>query len=104
MAANAPIVGTGIWTLISGSGTITSPNNPSTTITGLAIGTNIFQWTISNLSCANSTSTMAIIVKDDPTIANAGMNQTLCISSPTTTMTANNATVGTGIWILVSGS
>src|SRR5258708_27271298 len=46
MSANTSTVGTGVWTLISGSGTITSPNNPSTTITGLAIGTNIFQWTI----------------------------------------------------------
>ncbi|MBP7808023.1 MAG: hypothetical protein KA163_01905, partial [Bacteroidia bacterium] len=104
MAANIPLVGNGAWTLLSGSGTITNSLSPITTITGLAVGTNIFQWEISNAPCAPSNATVAIIVNDVPTISSAGSNQTLCISSPNTFMTANTATIGTGVWTLVSGS
>ncbi|MBK7668065.1 MAG: hypothetical protein IPJ32_12460 [Sphingobacteriaceae bacterium] len=104
MNANFPAVGTGVWTLVSGSGVITNSLLPTTTITGLALGTNVFAWTISNAPCLASTATVAIIVNDIPTVSNAGTSQTLCISSPTTAMTANTATVGTGVWTLVSGS
>jgi hypothetical protein len=31
----------GSWTRISGTGTITSPNNPNSTITGLGVGLNL---------------------------------------------------------------
>lgn len=44
---------TGQWTLVSGSGTITTANSPTTTVTGLGIGANVFQWTVSNGPCAN---------------------------------------------------
>jgi hypothetical protein len=33
MAGNTPLVGTGLWTLVSGSGTITTPTSPTTTVT-----------------------------------------------------------------------
>ena len=85
MAANSPIVGTGLWTLVSGSGSIITPTSPSTNIFGLGVGTNVFAWTISNAPCASSSSTLAIEVKDLPTNSNAGPTQTLCISNPNTT-------------------
>ena len=34
----------GTWTLISGAGTITNPNSPTTTVTGLGMGVNTFRW------------------------------------------------------------
>ncbi|WP_028526834.1 MopE-related protein [Runella limosa] len=55
MTANAPTIGTGAWSLVSGSGTITTPGSPSTTITNLGVGANIFRWTISNATCTAST-------------------------------------------------
>ncbi|MBK7668066.1 MAG: hypothetical protein IPJ32_12465 [Sphingobacteriaceae bacterium] len=42
MNANFPSVGTGAWTLVSGTGVITNSLLPTTTITGLALGTNVF--------------------------------------------------------------
>lgn len=46
---------TGTWSLISGTGTIASPNSPSSTVTGLTLGDNVFQWTTTNGTCsANS--------------------------------------------------
>ncbi|MCU0431414.1 MAG: hypothetical protein MUF42_15730, partial [Cytophagaceae bacterium] len=45
---------TGSWTLVSGTGTITTPSSPTTTITGLALGDNIFRWTITKGSCTSN--------------------------------------------------
>ncbi len=42
---------TGEWSLISGSGQISDINSPSTGITELAIGENVFLWTVSNGNC-----------------------------------------------------
>lgn len=104
LAGNTPTVGTGTWTLISGSGTITTPSSPTSGVTGLGVGTNTFRWTVSNPPCASSTDDISIIVKDIPTIANAGPDQTICISANSTTLAGNNPTVGTGTWTLVSGT
>jgi len=45
------IVGTGTWTVVSGSGTFADPNSNSTAVTGLTGGINEFQWTVSNSLC-----------------------------------------------------
>lgn len=47
-----PVGMTGTWTVVTGPGTITSPNTASTGVTGLVPGTNTtFRWTISNGTC-----------------------------------------------------
>jgi gliding motility-associated-like protein len=104
MAGNTPTVGTGTWTLVSGTGTITTPNSPSTTVTGLGLGVNTFQWTISNGVCPPSASTMTITVDDAPTPSSAGPDQSLCIDTPSTIFAGNNPVVGTGTWTVFSGS
>ena len=50
LAGNTPTVGTGIWSLVSGSGTITTPSSPSSGVTGLGVGANTFRWTIDRKS------------------------------------------------------
>ena len=60
LAGNTPSVGTGTWTLESGSGSITSPNSPTSTVTGLGAGANVFRWTISNPPCTDSWSEVTI--------------------------------------------
>lgn len=62
MAANTATVGTGMWTLVSGTGTITNPASPTSTVTGLALGANVFQWTITNAPCPASSSQVTITV------------------------------------------
>src|SRR5690606_40396180 len=39
MSANTPVVGTGMWTVVSGTANITNPTSPPTTITGAPAGT-----------------------------------------------------------------
>jgi len=102
IAANTPTLGSGVWTLISGSGTISNPNSPITVVNGLGTGANVFQWTISNAPCPPSTSQVTITSVTPPTTANAGTNQTVCAT--TATLAGNTATVGNGVWTLISGS
>lgn len=102
LAGNAPAVGTGTWTLVSGTGTITTPSSPSSGVTGLAVGTNVFRWTTSNGVCATSTSDVTITVDEAPTVAIAGQDQSIC--ADTTSLIGNVPTVGTGQWTLISGS
>jgi gliding motility-associated-like protein len=100
--ANIPVVGTGAWSLVSGSGTIADASLNATTISNLGVGTNVFQWTISNSVCTASTDQVSIIRTQDPSLAEAGSNQSICDSS--TTLAANIPNVGGGVWTLISGS
>jgi hypothetical protein len=102
MAGNAPSTGTGAWSLISGSGTITTVSSPATTISGLGVGANTFRWTISNGTCTPSTDDVIITGLAAPTTSNAGPDQSVCTTS-SATLSGNNPASGTGIWTLISG-
>ncbi len=103
LAGNTPVTGTGAWTLISGTGTITNPSSPTSTVTGLTLGTHVFRWTITNAACpATSFDQVTITVDANPTTANAGADQSVC--SSTTTLAGNSPTIGTGTWTRLSGS
>jgi gliding motility-associated-like protein len=100
--AAAPTVGTGAWTLVSGSGTVVAPFSASTSVTGLGTGVNVFAWTTSNGVCPSSVDSVKITVSAPPSPANAGANQTLCVS--TYTLTAAPPGTGTGTWNVLTGS
>ncbi len=102
LAGNTPSVGTGAWSLIGGSGTITTPSSPTSGVTGLGVGANTFRWTISNGVCTPSTDDVSITRDQDPTTSDAGMDQTLCATS--TTLAGNTPTVGSGAWSLIGGA
>jgi gliding motility-associated-like protein len=103
LAANSAGAGTGTWVLVSGQGTITSPNSPTSGVTGLGIGPNVFRWTIANPPCSSTTSTVTITGTGIPSTADAGADQIICggTSAP---LTGNIPTIGTGKWTLVSGA
>ena len=76
MAATNPAIGTGTWTLQSGTATITNPASHNTTVTGVPVGTSAtLRWTVSNGLCAVNT--------DDVTITNHAL--------PTPTLSSNDA-------------
>lgn len=104
LTANVPVTGSGIWSHVSGSGTITSPLTESTNITGLSAGVSSFAWTISNSVCPASSDTLKIFVDTLPDVSFAGADQELCISSASTTLNANNPVIGSGLWFVASGS
>ncbi len=101
------IPATGTWSLVSGTGTITDPTNPATTVTGLAIGENVFRWSVSNGPCANSQTTdlVSIFVFDESQEpAAAGPDQELCTPDSEATLSANTPTFpAEGMWFQVSG-
>ena len=104
LAANTPVVGSGQWTVISGTATITAPASPTSGVTGLVAGTSaILQWNITNGTCPASTDQVIITVYALPTTSNAGPDQQLC-NQPTTTLAANTPAVGSGLWTVISGS
>ncbi|MVT44586.1 hypothetical protein GO495_28600, partial [Chitinophaga oryziterrae] len=103
MAANAPTVGTGLWTIVSGTATITTPTSPTSTVFVLAGKTATLQWTISNGTCAASSTTVVLTNYMKPANAAAGPDLSHCNDS-LFTMAANKATLGTGTWTIVSGT
>ncbi len=104
MAANTPLVGKGLWTLISVNPriVIVDPSDPNTQITGLEPGSWIFAWTIINGACSTSTSLVQITVQEGPSTANAGPDQEVC-GSNTAIFDANFPLNGVGTWSLISG-
>jgi|GEM_PF-1773488 len=101
LAGNTPVTGNGTWTLISGSGTITVPTSPTSSVTSLGLGANQFRWTLPNGSCTDSQDDV-IITSHQFTTSNAGSDQTLCASSAT--LAGNAPATGVGTWSVVSGS
>ena len=104
MAANTPVVGAGTWSQLSGpsNASIIAENDPATAINGLVPGDYVFQWSISNGSCAASTSTVPVKVVASPTIATAGPDQTQ-YNSGVFQLAANSPAVGVGMWTAISG-
>lgn len=96
LAGNAPGTGnSGIWTVVSGSGTFANPSQANTTVSNLGAGENIFRWTVTN-SCGISSDDVSIT--NSSPVANAGTDQIACSSS------INLAASGTGSWSVLSGS
>src|SRR5690606_21644938 len=101
-----PAVGT--WTLVTGSGIISNPNAPSTTILDLPVGTHVFAWTVDNGPCANSitsdTMTVQVFDRDNP-VANAGADQELCTPGTSASLTGSNVIApATGTWTVEQGA
>lgn len=97
-----PIIGTGIWSTTGGS-LIANPSSPSTYVSNLDPGPNLFRWTLTNGPCK---SVDEVIVSSDlqPSPANAGPDQSFC-DDITTNLQANTAdNNGTGTWSMVSGA
>src|SRR5688572_14222860 len=104
LAGNAPVVGTGQWTVVSGlGGSFALNTDPTTLFSGTAGNTYVLQWTISNGVCTPSSDQVTIKLDADPTpVADAGTAQVLCATS--TTLAANAATTGIGTWTITSGA
>ena len=94
---------TGSWSIISGNGFFQDSNNPTTLISDLNIGENIFEWVVS-AECTDEIGIdqVTINVIAEP-IPNAGNNQELCENF--TNLNANTPETGqNGFWNIVSGN
>lgn len=102
LSGNLPSTGTGTWTRIGGAGVVVSPNNPNSPVSGLGLGPNAFVWTISNGVCLSTKDTVIVTRDQQPSLALAGPDKSICGSS--TNLTGNIPTVGNGLWTVLSGS
>ncbi|RUA36514.1 MAG: hypothetical protein DSY77_01485 [Bacteroidetes bacterium] len=109
LAANSVDVNeTGIWSLAAGTtATITNPNDPSSTVTGLSEGINEFIWTISddNLICSETTDTVTVYY-DMPMEAGGSLGPiSMTAVNPDTVLVdfLNGTQDPDGIWSFVSG-
>ncbi|MCX6291102.1 MAG: gliding motility-associated C-terminal domain-containing protein [Bacteroidetes bacterium] len=100
MTATVPFGYTGEWTVLSGSGNFTDTTDPLTLVTGLSVGSNVFQWLITDGSCSDSAT--VTIVTSTPVVADAGVNQTVCLD--TVHLSATLPGGYTGTWSVLSGS
>jgi gliding motility-associated-like protein len=108
LAANAPTApASGTWTVVSGAGAFANANSPTTTVTGMALGVNVYRWTINNGPCPGAiTSSTVTITLFDPSVAaaNAGPDQSLCGATSTVMAASAVAAPAVGTWTVVSGT
>jgi uncharacterized protein (DUF2141 family) len=100
LEANIPAIGGAKWTVISGSGIFNDDTDPNTVITSLTQGANVLKYEISQLGCSSIDS--VTIYNNLPTIADAGLNQTICTDS--VELHPNTPTFGVGEWRVEEGS
>ncbi|WP_406683381.1 gliding motility-associated C-terminal domain-containing protein [Seonamhaeicola sp. MEBiC1930] len=64
LGATPATIGTGTWTQVSGPTTVgfIDANDPTTAVTGAAVGIYVFEWTVSNGTCSDATDTMTLII------------------------------------------
>lgn len=99
---NANPVPSGQWNTIAGGGSVVPPNSNTGAATGMSNGQNIFEWVVSNGTCPDTRDTVVVVVDSLPTAAVAGPDDTLCLANYT--FAANNPSVGTGMWAIISGA
>lgn len=102
MDANDPSGGTGIWTPLIGNPTVTPPTDSNATVTGLQLGTNPFEWTITEGACITS-DTVNINITQLPPAPYAGPDQQLC-DTFSTNLDGSDPQWATGTWSILSGT
>lgn len=104
--ADAPGVGSGLWTTTETGISITDPSSPTSGVTVTApfsgaSKTFYFTWTTTNGICSDDNDA-DITFYNAPTTADAGVDINACGTS--TSLNGNNPTIGSGSWTQVGGS
>jgi len=98
LSANNPLVGTGLWSFVSGPTipVIVDASANVTSISNINYGSYTFKWTISNGVCPPSGSDVVINIAQNPSIANAGGDQDVC--GKIASLSGNDPAIGIGTW------
>lgn len=98
--ASASVPGDGFWSLVSGTGTITDPSDPNSTVTGMSNGTSVFQWTAEG-TCATDEDIVSIDVSGLPNEpVSAGGDIFTCTQGET--LNGSDPAPYTGEWVVTS--
>jgi hypothetical protein len=97
-------IGSGQWSVISGTAIIAEPSNPATALAGLVPDeTVILRWTVSNGVCPANVDELSLEIIANPDQAVAGEPLALCNANETT-LVASPPSIGTGAWSIISGT
>ncbi len=99
LPAEVPAIGTGIWTLLQGTGSIQDFTDPNSLFTFTQPGFYELEWRTSSDNCPESADTITIEKLES---ANAGADIFVCESQ--TTLTAIPSLTYSGYWSVVSGT
>lgn len=95
LAGNTPTSGTGSWSVINGTGTVTAPSSPTSAVTSLAMGSTSLVWTI-NDGCSSAADTVTITnTGGGPVVTITSSSNITCNGDGNGSATAS-ATGGTG--------
>jgi len=101
MNGNINAIGVGAWSTPDG-GIFADANSNSTSVSNLSTGLNTLTWTIANGVCNDSQDDVIIISYQNPTIADAGSNQDVCLFNAT--LAGNDPVIGMGNWTTTGGA
>ena len=99
LKATPPNKGSGVWSIVSGGGSIDSSTNPNSIVRNLAKGKNILRWTVRYLTCTASDD---VTITNNMVTATAGIDQQVC---DTIAYLAADppGTGGYGVWSIDAG-
>ncbi len=100
LAASNPSVGTGSWSVISGTGIFANSLLNTTSVSNVSFNANTYRWTINYAECSNYDD---VIVTNNFVNANAGIDQIVCGTS--SILNGNEAQTGEiGEWQIIAGA
>ncbi len=108
LKATSASPGTGEWSIIgaSSSGIFENTADPTTSISGLANGSNILRWTTTYNGCSDYDE--VTIYNGNPSVPNAGGNDEICQATgdhvDEYTLSAAVPEIGIGHWVTMGGS
>jgi large repetitive protein len=97
--ARVPLIGTGSWEVINGSGNFDNDGQADTWVQNVASGANTYRWTIENLGCYSFDE--VVIRNSEPANVFAGDDKVLC--DDFLMLTAMEPELGTGTWSIIKG-
>ncbi len=100
LSAQNPLIGTGEWSVINGSGNFENENSPNSHVQNIDPGANTYRWTVTNEGCTSTDE--VVISNNDPVDTYAGEDMVLCQDSAR--LTANLPQMGEGVWSIVKGA
>jgi hypothetical protein len=106
LTASDPAPYTGIWSLVEATGKIANINSPTTTLTNVAPGTNIYRWTV---SAGTYTTSDEVIITNTKPYVNAGadlqfFSNTYGSDFPDANLSANDPVANYAYWEIISGN
>jgi gliding motility-associated-like protein len=101
LKAGIPEFGSGLWSIIKGSGNIEQPEKPESSISNIGMGENIYLWTITKGQCQLTDS--VVLINNTPAQAQAGPDIQDCKNYAELDANIPSTGYGTGKWTLISG-